>query len=93
MRWTQPLEHLSIIFIFVIVGFLMNFLQLVAFLLFWHLNRGIYRDLVHVRSRVFCFSPRIPGLKTILGVPVWPLVNCFVDWISLFGLKIENYLL
>ena len=49
MRWTQPLEHLSIIFIFVIVGFLMNFLQLVAFLLFWHLNRGIYRDLVHVR--------------------------------------------
>ena len=27
----------------------MNFLQLVAFLLFWHLNRGIYRDLVHVR--------------------------------------------
>ena len=49
MRWTQPLEHLSIIFIFVIVGFLMNFLQLGAFLLFWHLNRGIYRDLVHVR--------------------------------------------
>lgn len=47
MRWTQPLEHLSIIFIFVIVGFLMNFLQLGAFLLFWHLNRGIYRDLVH----------------------------------------------
>ena len=49
MRWTQPLEHLSIIFIFVIVGFLMNFLQFGAFLVFWHLNRGFYRDLVHVR--------------------------------------------
>ena len=48
MRWTQPIEHLSIIFIFVIVGFFMNAFQAVAFLLFWFINRDIYRDLVHV---------------------------------------------
>ena len=32
-------------------------------------------------------------INTILGVPIWSLVDRFVDWISLFGLKIENYLL
>ena len=26
----------------------MNFLQFFAFIIFWHLNRHLYRDLVHV---------------------------------------------
>lgn len=45
--WTQPLENLAIVIIFVTVGFLMNFCQFGAFIVFWHLNRDIYRDLVH----------------------------------------------
>ena len=32
-------------------------------------------------------------VKTTLGVPIWSLVDRFMDWISLFGLKIENNLL
>lgn len=47
MRWTRPVEHLSIILIFVVVGFLMNFLQFIAYLFFWRIHKPTYRLLVH----------------------------------------------
>jgi lysophosphatidic acid acyltransferase/lysophosphatidylinositol acyltransferase len=47
MRWTRPVEHLLIILIFVVVGFFMNFLQFLVFLLFWRIHKPTYRSLVH----------------------------------------------
>jgi len=47
MRWTLPLEHLSIATLFIVVGLLMNLAQCVAFLLCRPINRTLYRKLAH----------------------------------------------
>ena len=48
MRWTLPIEHLSIATLFIVVGLLINALQFVVFIVFWPINHSIYRRLVNV---------------------------------------------
>jgi len=47
MRWTLPIEHLSIATLFILVGLLINAAQFVVFIVFWPINHSTYRHLVN----------------------------------------------
>lgn len=88
MRWTLPLEHLSIATLFIVVGLLMNLAQCVAFLLCRPINRTLYRKLAHV-SRQIC----VLFISSNLVLPMGPLVNSLVDWLPLLRLRAARVLL
>jgi len=47
VRWTLPIEHLAIATSFIVVGLFVNFLQFLVFVVFWPINKDVYRRLVN----------------------------------------------
>ena len=43
VRWTLPIEHLAIATSFIVVGLFVNFLQFLVFVVFWPINKDVYR--------------------------------------------------